>query len=103
MNLITRNITNTFSDIFKTIHDIRVYKIDEITNKVSILLNSYENLKKENEKLAKKIQSLEQEIEFSKGKLENKSIVNKNIEKEKIEEELATYIKEIDDLIKILS
>ena len=76
------------------------HKIEEIKNKVIILQNAYENLVKENKILAEKIQSLERELEFSKGKPENKTNF---VEKEKIQEELATYINEIDELIKILS
>ena len=76
-------------------------KIEELKNKLIVLKKNFELAKKENKILVEKIQSLEHEIKILKGKPGLK--YDKNVEVEKIKEELSDYINEIEELIQILS
>ncbi|HHH55105.1 MAG TPA: hypothetical protein ENK91_15695 [Bacteroidetes bacterium] len=80
-------------------------KIEDLKLKVSILLDEKKKLLQENKLLVEKIKSLEQEMEISKGKFQQKEIEKKlkNVGEDKIREELTKYINDIDELIKILS
>ena len=80
-------------------------KIEDLKNKVSILLEEKKKLQHENKFLAEKVKSLEQKMEINKENFQQKRIEKniKNVGENKIREELTKYINEIDELIKILS